>query len=347
MGALLSGLVLLLFAALAAAQTSLPPGFTVHGYVNGQGADPRRDPDAPSSFPTLVTIAVDHSGTLYLARSTFRFQESQAEDLAPIYRFPVGGARLTPENEPRYLYGPPLRNPRIAGLNAEGDVFVSTYDRSRKLGVVYLVRHGRASVFAGGTPPPGSPPLLRQPEAVALDPEGNVYVLDAEQESVVKLDPTGRVIDPRFLSGFGRGRLLAFDGKGRLWVGSDGPASASFQDASGQVWRATPERALTLVFQGALQSGMGLSPGGSLFVSQRRSGKLFVLTPDGRRLDFADLSESTILRTLAFAPVTPETRRAGIAGNLFLVSSPRSNFQAIDVIRITGPFDDFGQRLGP
>jgi len=344
MAPLLWGLLILLVAAPATAQTALPPGFTLHSYVNGQGADPRRDPDAPASFPTLVTIAVDHSGALYLARSAFRFRESQAEELAPLYRFPVGGAKLTPENEPRYLYGPPLRNPRIAGINAQGDVFVSTYDRDRKLGAVYLLRQGRASLFAGGTPPPGSPPLLRQPETLAFDLEGNVYVVDAEQELVLKLDPTGRVIDPRFVSGFGRGRLLAFDPKGQLWIGSDGPATAGFQDSAGQVWRTTPERTLTLAFQGMLPSGMSVSPGGSLFVSQRRGGKIFVLTPDGRRLDFTDLSESTILRTLAFAPVTPETRREGIAGHLFLVTSPRSNFQAIEVGRISGPFDDFIQR---
>jgi sugar lactone lactonase YvrE len=337
---------MLLAAAPALAQGVLPAGFTSQAYVDGQGAEPRRDPDAPSSFPTLVTIAADHSGTLYLARSAFRFRESQAEDLAPIYRFPIGGARITPETEPRYLYGPPLRNPRIAGINAHGDVFVSTYDRDRKLGAVYLLRDGRAALFAGGTPPPGSPPLLRQPETVAFDPSGNIYVVDAEQELVSKLDPAGKVINPRFVTGFGRGRLLVFDGKGQLWIGSDGPATASFQDASGQVWRTTPEGTPTLVFQGALPSGMSLSPGGSLFVSQRRSGKIFALTPDGRQLDFADLSQNTILRTLAFAPVTPETRRAGIGGNLFLVTSPRNNFQAIEVVRITGPFDDFIQRAG-
>ena len=160
----------------------------------------------------------------------------------------------------------------------------------------------------------------------------------------MKLDRTGRLVDPRYLTGVGRGRMLTFDGRGHLWIGSDGHATSTFQNASGQIWKATPDGALTLIHQGALPSGISLSPGGSLFVTQRRQGKIFVLTPDGTRLEFADLTENTILRTLTFAPVTPETRRAGIGGNLFLVTSPRSNFASIEVERIAGPFDDFIQR---
>lgn len=343
MGAVLCGLVIILLVVPAAAEVVVPHGFTVQTYVSGQGADPRGDFDTPG-FPTFITLAMDHVGTLYLARSRLRFRESQGEELAPIYRFPVGGARMTPENEPRYLYGPPLRSPRVAAVSAQGEVFVSTYDRDRKIGALYRLKDGRASLFAGGTPPPASPPLLRQPEGVAVDPSGNVYVVDGEQGTVVKLDPTGKVLDPRHLSGVGRGRMLTFDPKGRLWIGSDGPQEASFQDASGQIWRAAADGALTLIHQGPLPSGMSLSPGGFLFVGQRRAGKIFTLTPEGARVEFTDLAENTILRTLTFAPVTPETRRAGIAGDLFLATSPRNNFAAVEVVRVTGPFDEFIQR---
>lgn len=343
MGALIWGLILLALATPVSAGIILPRGFTAQTYVSGQGADPRRDFDG-GGFPTLITLAVDQSGILYLARSSLRFRESQGEELAPIYRFPVGGARMTPDNEPRYLYGPPLRSPRIAGVNAQGEVFVTTYDRDRKMGAVYRLREGRASLFAGGTPPPGSPPLLRQPEGVAFDPSGNVYVVDGEQGIIVKLDQAGRVLDPRYLSGLGRARILAFDGRGHLWIGSDGPLEGTFQDSSGQIWKAAPDGTLTLIHQGALPAGMSFSPGGALVVGHRRTGKIFTLTSEGARVEFTDLGENTILRSLTFAPVTPETRRAGLSGDLFLVTSPRSNFPALEVVRITGPFDEFLQR---
>ncbi len=343
MGRVLWVLALVLLAVPVSAEVVLPPGFTVQTYVSGQGSDPRRDFDSPG-FPTFITLALDHSGTLYLARSALRFRESQGEELTSLYRFPVGGARITPENEPRYFYGPPLRNPRVAGVSAQGDVFVSTYDRDRKIGALYRLKDGRASLFAGGTPPPGSPPLLRQPEGAAFDAEGHVYVVDGEQGIVVRLDQSGTVLDPRYLTGVGRGRILTFDGKGQLWIGSDGPLESAFQEGSGQIWKATPDGSLTLVHQGSLPAGMSVSPGGSLFVAQRRAGKIFVLTPDGARIEFADLSENSILRTLTFAPTTAETRQAGIAGDLFLVTSPRSNFAAIEVIRVSGTFDEFVRR---
>ena len=47
---------------------------------------------------------------------------------------------------------------------------------------------------------------------------------------------------------------------------------------------------------------------------QRRTGQLFALTPDGRRLDFATTRNGSFLRGLAFVPVTPETRTGGHRG---------------------------------
>ena len=74
---------------------------------------------------------------------------------------------------------------------------------------------------------------------------------------------------------------------------------------------------------------------------QRRTGQLFVVTPDGRRLDFASTRNGSFLRTLAFVPVTPETRRAGIAGDLFVVLVSRSLWLLNEVVRISGPFDEW------
>ena len=329
-----------LFATVPAfAEMTLPPGFTVHLYATGRGFDSSRERDI-RGMPSLATLAIDHFGTLYLAKIGARFRTGEAEELSPIYRIPPGGARITQESEAGHLYGPPLLNPRV-GWGHQADVLVTTYDRDRKLGAVYRIRDGRASLFAGGTPPVGDTPLLRTPEGVALDSLGNVYVVDREQGNVVKLDPSGKVLNPQFVTGVGRGGPLAIDAKDHLWIGSDGTAATPFQEGSGQIWRATPDGTLTLVLQGPIPAGLTASPGGAIFVVQRRANKIFVVTPEGRRIDFGNSTDDTILRNLGFAPLTAETKKAGIGGGLFVVTSPRSNFAFSEVIRISGPFDDF------
>lgn len=344
MAPVLLALTVFLFAVPVSAEIKLPPGFTVERYVTGRGFDPNQERRAPG-IPAMATIALDASGALYLAKTPFRFREDPGDALGPIYRVPAGGARITPESESRYRYGPPLWNADVAGINAQGELFVSTYERERKIGALYRLKNGRAVLVAGGTPPHGSPPLLQDPEGVAFDGSGNIYVLDREQGSVVKLDHTGKVLDPRYLTGLGRGRALAFDLEGQLWIASDGPTGGPFQDGSGQIWKAGADGALTMVLHGPLPAGMSLSHGGALFVALRLAGKILALIPDGSQIEFASFPD-TILRAVAFAPVNEETRRTGIAGNLFVIISPRMNFVVSEVIRISGPFDDFARREG-
>lgn len=345
MAGLFLALTVFFFAVPVSAETLLAPGFTSQTYLTGRGFDPNAERGVPG-IPAMATIGLDRSGALYLARTPFRFREDPGDALGPIYRIPVGGARITPESESRYRYGPPLWNPDVAGINAQGELFVSSYERERKIGALYRLRDGRAVFFAGGTPPDGSPPLLQDPEGVAFDASGNVYVIDREQGIVVKLDQTGKVLDPRYLTGLGRGRSLVFDAEGQLWIGSDGPTGGPFQDGSGHIWKVGPDGALTTVLHGPLPSGLSLSPGGALFLAQRLAGKILALGPDGRQIEVARFTD-TILRALAFAPVTEETRRAGIAGDLFVITSTRMNFVVSEVIRISGPFDDFVRREGP
>jgi len=135
--------------------------------------------------------------------------------------------------------------------------------------------------------------------------------------------------------------MLALDEQGQLWVGTDGSAETPFQDGAGQLWRAGLDGTPTLVLTGPLPAGLAVSPSGTLFFAQRRTAKLFAVTPDGKRIDFATGADGTYVRALAFAPVTPETRRAGIAGDLFVVTVSRQVWAINEVIRISGPFDEF------
>jgi NHL repeat len=338
----LQALVLALLATPAAAELVLPPGFTTQTYVTGQGFDPGGERGG-AGIPSASTLGFDQTGALYLGKTGARFRGGEVEDLTPLYRIPAGGARLTPESESRFFYGPPLRNPQVAAVRPNGDLFVTTYDRDRRIGALYRIVDRRPVLFAGGTPAGGGEPLLRHPEGVAVDSADYVYVADRERGAIVRLDPGGTVVDSEYLSIL-RPRMLAFDEAGQLWIAGDGTAETPFQDGAGQVWRAGRDKSLTRMLEGPLPGGLALSPGGLAFVVQRRAAKVFAVTPDGRRIDVVGTSEGTFLRGLGFAPVTPETRRAGIAGDLFLIVVRRQIWSINEVVRVSGPFDEFIRR---
>ncbi|MCH8097554.1 MAG: hypothetical protein IID53_10790 [Proteobacteria bacterium] len=321
----------------------LPPGFTATPYISATGFDPGQG--APG-LPAIVTITFDSGGNLYFARTANRLREIYGSDSAPIYRLPVGPAKITPDRESEILFGPALPDPDEAAVNEEGEVFVSTSDREKGFGSVYkLSPSGKARLFAGGPPAPGSPPLFIDPEGIAFDASGHVYVADDDLGVVVKLDRRGKVLNPRFISGPERFRTLTYDPSGFLWVGSDGRFDAPHADGSGRIYRASlADGKLRLLHSGPLASGMSLSPGGNLFAAQRRSGKIFALTPEGKRVEFATFGRQADTRTLAFPPDTEATRKAGIAGDLFVMVFPMLDYPVREIIRISGPFDEYVKR---
>jgi len=327
----------------AAAELLLPAGFSAQVYVTGEGFDS----DAARGirgFPSISTLTFDQTGALYLARSGRRYIGGEAYDRSFLYRIPVGGARLTPDTEARYFYGPPLPNPQVAGTRRARELLVTTFDRERRVGALYRLIDGRAELFAGGTPERGRQPMLRQPEGVAVDGSGNVYVADRAQGLVIRLDADGRVVDPRHLA-ITRPRLLAVDDSDRLWVGSDGTAEAPIQQGPGEIVQLSPQGTSSVVHRGPVPAGFGLSPANQLFVADRHEKQIFILTQDGKRVAFASFTENDAPRSLCFAPVTPETRRAGVAGDLFVVMIRAGAWPVNEVVRISGPFDDFlGQR---
>ncbi len=333
--------VLALGALPARAEVLLPPGFQTHVYVTGDGFE-AGSRQGLSGIPASSTLALDHAGILYLARSGRRYTSAELEDLWAIYRIPAGGARLTPRTEARFLYGPPLPNPQIATIRGGRELFVTTFDRDRKVGVLYQMRDGRAELIAGGTPERGTPAVLRQPEGAAVDAAGNLYVADRDQGAVLKLDPSGRVLEPHFLS-LTRPRLLAIDEQGYLWIGSDGTAEAPWQQGPGEIWRVSPGRAASLVLRGPMPAGMSVGPGGKLFVADRHAGKIFLVGPEGRPTELAGFTNGDTPRSLTFAPDTPETRRAGIAGDLFVVTVRRGAWPLNEILRISGPFEEFAR----
>ena len=327
-------LALVLLSAPAGAEMLLPPGFTAKIYVSGEGFDGTR---AATGIPSSSTLAFDPSGILYLARNGRRYQGGEVEDIWPVYRVPVGGGRLGKAAEASFLYGPPLPNPQV-GIVRGHELLVTTYDRDRALGVLYRIVDGRAELVAGGTPPRGEAPMLKQPEGVALDPAGNLYVADRAQNVVVQLDPHGRLLDPRWFS-VPRPRLIASRGD-RIWVSSDGDAEAPWQRGTGEIWTVGPD-GRQLALRGPIAFGMSASPAGHLFVADRQGARLLALGADGTSTEFASFTEGDAPRAVIFAPDTEATRRAGIAGDLFVILIRRGTFTLNEIVRVSGPFDSF------
>ncbi len=323
----------------ATAEVKFPPGFSVRVYVTGDGFDTAAGRSA-RGVPATSTLAFDHAGVLYLARTGRRYTPGDVEDVWPIYRIPAGGARLTPATEAQYLHGPPLPNPQIAAIRDGRELFVTTFDRERKVGVLYRMIDGRAELFAGGSPPRGSAPLLIQPEAVAFDAGGTVYVADRDRGTIVRLDAAARVLDARYAP-LPRPRVLAMGPAGELWIGCDSSAEAPWQTGPGEIWRIAPAAPPRLVLRGPVAAGIDVGPGGHLFVADRHAGRIFALRADGARIDFAQFSDGDTPRSVAFAPVTAETRRAGIAGDLFVIRISGSAWPVNEVIRVSGPFEQF------
>jgi len=333
-------LALVLAPAAAHAEMRLPAGFTATVYVTGRGEAP--DGRTAVGIPSTTSLVFDDAGALYAARSGRRYRDGEIEDLWPLLRFPPGGARLG-NDLTRYFYGPPLLNSHLGAARGQ-DLLVTTFDRDRGLGVLYRMVDGRAELLAGGTPPAREPALFKQPEGVAVDAAGNIYVADRQRGAVVKLDAGGRVLDERWLV-LRRPRLVAARGD-RVWVSADGDAEAPWMSGTGEVWTVRGEErraALT----GPLVAGMDVGPDGRLFVADRHNARIVAVAADGTAVDVVTFGDGDAPRTLAWAPVTEATRRAGIAGDLFVVVTRRGAWSVNEIVRISGPFDELGRTRLP
>jgi len=335
------GLALVLAPAAAHADILLPPGFTARVYVTGEGFG--GDAGARSrGIPSTSTLAVDPAGALYLARTGRRYSGGEFDYLTSLYRVPAGGARLTPQTEARFLHGPPLVNAQVSAGRAGRELFVTTFDRDRRVGVLYRLADGRTSFLAGGTPAePARAPLLVQPEGAAASAGGDVYVADRDRGVVLRLDGDGRMLDNVRIT---RPRVLAVDESDHLWIGSDGGAEAPWQAGPGAIWRVSPRGESRLVLEGPIAQALAAGPAGLLFVADRQGAEIFALTADGGRTSLARFTDGDTPRGLAFVPVTAETRAAGMAGDLLVAVIRAGAFQLNEIVRIAGPFGDLAGR---
>jgi hypothetical protein len=85
---------------------------------------------------------------------------------------------------------------------------------------------------------------------------------------------------------------------------------------------------------------MDVSPGGHLVVADRANARLMVVGADATSVELVSFSDGDAPRALVFAPVTEATRKAGIAGDLFVSVIRRGTWSLNEIVRITGPLDE-------
>jgi hypothetical protein len=90
-----------------------------------------------------------------------------------------------------------------------------------------------------------------------------------------------------------------------------------------------------------MTAGMSVGPGRDLLVADRHAGEIFAVNAAGKRTEFASFTDGDAPRSLAFAPATDQTRRTGIARDLFVVTIARGAWPVNEVIRVSGPFEEF------
>ena len=106
----------------------------------------------------------------------------------------------------------------------------------------------------------------------------------------------------------------------------------------------SPEGQARLVLEGPVAQGLAPGPGGVMFVAARQGAYVFALTPEGEQIVLARFTHGDAPRALTVAPATPETRTAGLAGDLFVAVIRSGVFGLNEIIRITGPFADLTSR---
>src|SRR3984893_2581714 len=227
----------------------------------------------------LIGLGLALLALVYRARRGRRYSGGEFDYLTSLYRIPPGGARLTPATEARFLHGPPLVNAQVSAGRAGRDLFVTTFDRDRRVGVLYRLADGRTSFLAGGTPTePARAPLLVQPEGAAASRGGD-----------------GRMLDNVRIA---RPRALAVDESDHLWIGSDGGAEAPWQTGPGAIWRVSPRGESRLVLEGPIAQALAAGPAGLLFVADRQGAEIFALTADGGLTSLARLTRGHPARGL-------------------------------------------------
>lgn len=232
------------------------------------------------------------------------------------------------------------RIPGLAG-DAQGNIYL--IQRAPELDAIMVVdRRGTVlRSFGRG--------LFEYAHTVRLDPEGNVWAVDAQTSMVYKFSPQGeRLLDISVgdVPGIARIQRAAADiafGPGGLVYVADGYANGRVVvfDAAGRKVRQWGQRGKG-PGQFNLPHGIAVGPDGTVYVADRENGRVQLFTPSGEYL--REWHYGGRVLSLAFSPggelwVSAEPKSVSMAESYVMRVDPRDG-------RFTGKFQAFGHQLG-
>jgi DNA-binding beta-propeller fold protein YncE len=217
-GALAAWLALLCLTVLFGAAAGAPPAGAI-GFVHEWG----EPGSGPGQFAFPVSVAVDSSGTVYVADS----------DNDRIQRFDEAGAFLGEWGGTGAGSGQ-LSTPEAVDVDASGNVYVADKGNYR------VQKFTSAGAFVANWGAPGKAAgQFNGPNGVAVDTAGNVYVSDSGNDRIQKFTAAGAFVAKWGRTGDDPGELdfpvaVATDAAGRVYVADTGNDRVEVFDGKGK-----------------------------------------------------------------------------------------------------------------
>ncbi|MBI6546423.1 MAG: SMP-30/gluconolactonase/LRE family protein, partial [Cyanobacteria bacterium NC_groundwater_1444_Ag_S-0.65um_54_12] len=189
-------------------------------------------PATSANFRNPNDVAIDGAGNLYIADTGNHRVRKVASNGIITTVAGNGTAAFAGDNGP--ATGASLNNPRDVLLDASGNLYIadSGNNRIRKVasnGTITTVAGNGTAAFAGDNGP-ATGASINSPRGMALDASGNLYIADASNHRIRKVDTSGTITTMGSGWGFsGDGgpvsaakmkspRGVAFDGAGNLYI---------------------------------------------------------------------------------------------------------------------------------
>lgn len=250
------------------------------GYFDGQGTSAR--------FRTPSGISMDGSGNLYVSEDySWAIRKISSSMLTstfagkPLLRGSRDGVKGTASFD----------TPYSVAADASGNLYVADFGNNivRKVSStgVTTTLAGTAGVI-GTTDGPGSSALFYHPSGIAVDAAGNVYVSDAQANTIRKITPGGVVSTLAGNPGRagyadGTGKDAYFFGPGPLAIDDAGNLYLADQ-FNGAVRKVTPSGVVTTIGNGRTAAGVGgvaVDSSGNVYFSSSNKGNIKKIGADG------------------------------------------------------------------
>ena len=153
-------------------------------------------PATAAQLRSVDGVAVDSQGNVYIADSAnYRVRKVSPGGTISTFAGKGGGGGALGDGGP--ATSARLDAPRSVAVDGQGNVYIADFNAHR----IRMVRpNGTITTFAGtgqasfsGDGGPAVSARLYAPAAVAVDGQGNVYIVDAYNQRVRKVTPDGRI----------------------------------------------------------------------------------------------------------------------------------------------------------